>query len=78
MTAPTRSGDGPDGRDGASWATETLPLSVRRELLERELNKLGLRKHGAAAHEAVSTQQQQPQREATAHPQAGDSASHGD
>lgn len=30
-----------------SWANESLPLAVRRELLERELDRLGLRKaHG--------------------------------
>ena len=39
----TRSEDGPDSRESGTWATETLPLAVRRELLERELKKLGFR-----------------------------------
>ena len=66
----TRSGGGPDDRDG-SWANETLPLSVRRELLERELKKLGFRKAGAEAssHPSGSTQQQQ-QPQSSSHPQA--------
>ncbi|HYE39095.1 MAG TPA: hypothetical protein VEB23_04140 [Ramlibacter sp.] len=42
-----------------SWASETLPLSVRRELLERELSKLGYRKEGTLP--LVSVQQQQLQ-----------------
>lgn len=42
-----RSGAGPDEGSG-SWATEALPLSVRKQLLERELRKLGFRKAGAS------------------------------
>jgi hypothetical protein len=59
----------PEDREG-SWTNETLPLSVRRELLERELKKLGFRRSGeggASAHAGVSQQQQQPQRR---HPHA--------
>ena len=67
-----RSGKGADDRDPGSWATETLPLSVRKELLERELKKLGFRKAGQGA---VAQQQQQPQGDD--HPQAGEtSATH--
>ena len=63
----------PDEREGASWATETLPMSVRRELLERELNKLGFRKagQGAGAHPGGSVQQQQ-QPQGDDHPQGAD------
>jgi hypothetical protein len=46
------SGARPDDRDGASWATESLPMSVRKEMLERELSQLGFRK--AAAHSSGS------------------------
>ena len=31
----------------ASWANETLPLTLRRELLARELEKLGFARAGA-------------------------------
>jgi hypothetical protein len=72
---------GADDRDAGSWATESLPLSVRKELLERELSKLGFRKRGgsaAAGHDgAVAQQQQQPQ--GGGHPQAdtgSDSSDH--
>lgn len=46
-----------------TWASETLPMSVRRELLERELKKLGFGKNeaGAASRPGGSMQQQQPQ-----------------
>lgn len=64
------SGKGPD-EDG-SWTTETLPMSVRKELLERELHKLGFRKagQGAASHPGGSSQQQQ-QPQPSSHPSAG-------
>ena len=65
----TRSGGGPDDRDMGSWANETLPMSVRKDLLERELKKLGFRKSGAdggASSHGAAQQQQQPQ----GHPQA--------
>jgi hypothetical protein len=58
----TRSGGGPDEGDNGTWATETLPLSVRKELLERDLSRLGVRKAGAQAtpspREAAAGQQQ--------------------
>jgi len=70
----TRSGHGPADRDAGSWATETLPLSVRKELLERELKKLGFRKAGQAGtpHEGGTAQQQQQPQPASEHPQATD------
>jgi hypothetical protein len=61
----TRSGGAPDERDTGQWTTETLPLSVRKELLERELSQLGFRKadqDGSARAGASVQQQQQPQR----------------
>lgn len=65
-----------DDGDSGTWTSETLPLSVRKELLERELRKLGFRKGGS--HEGGSAQQQQPQG-GSSHPSAdGDSAGHGD
>jgi hypothetical protein len=70
--------NGSSGRndDGPSWAAESLPMSVRKELLERELRKLGFRKqesHGTAQ------QQQQPQREESAsHPNAGSGSEPGE
>jgi len=58
----------PNIRDGAddgeaSWASESLPLSVRRELLQRELNKLGFRKGSADAPRAGGQVQQQQQQQ---------------
>ena len=71
-----RSGGMHDDGDSGSWATETLPLSVRKELLERELKKLGFRKAGS--HEGGGAQQQQ-QPQGSTHPSAGaDNADHGD
>lgn len=64
----------PDGLE-ASWANETLPLSVRKELLERELKNLGLRRAGSARASGSAQQQQQPQ--PAEHPQA-DEAAHGE
>ena len=66
-----RSG-GPDSRED-TWTSETLPLSLRKELLERELKKLGFRKAegGGSSHAGGSIQQQQqPQASASGHPQA--------
>lgn len=47
-------------------------MSVRKELLERELKKLGFRKAGPGAHDGGSVQQQQqPQHsQPEGHPQA--------
>jgi hypothetical protein len=77
-----RTGSGAGNRGDDSWASETLPLSVRKELLERELNKLGLRRAGAsvsgAMHQGTAQQQQQPQ--GSSHPQAdgAEGGEHGD
>jgi hypothetical protein len=79
----TRSGIAPDDAGAGSWATETLPMSVRKELLERELNKLGLRKAaaqacGSTAQEPAGAQQQGDT--ASSHPKAdaGPAPEHGD
>ena len=64
--------------EGPSWAAESLPMSVRKELLERELRKLGFRK--LESQGASAQQQQQPQRhEGPSRPSAGNDADqHGD
>jgi hypothetical protein len=78
MSAARRSGSGPEDGQAGSWTSETLPMAVRRELLERELKKLGFRKadagRGASASEGAAHQQQAQ----TGHPQAGDDGQHGD
>jgi hypothetical protein len=63
-------GSGESAGDGGtgSWACETLPMDVRKQLLERELKKLGLRKSG---HDAPAGQQQQ-QPQGSSHPGATD------
>ena len=67
----TTAGDGPDDAS-RHWTSETLPLSVRKELLERELKKLGFRKAGAHAHEGPTAHQQQQQPQGgSGRPQAG-------
>lgn len=65
--SPKRSGEGPDDPSHDSWANETLPMSVRKELLERELKKLGFRRRSG---QGAAQQQQQAQGEG-GHPQAG-------
>ena len=70
----TRSGSGLHD-DAGTWTSETLPLHVRKELLERELSKLGFRKAGGHDGASAQQQQQQPQGESSSHPTAGD---HGD
>jgi len=71
----TRSDDGPDSRDSGSWTTETLPLAVRRELLDRELKKLGFRKAGTqvlgGAPQGGSAQPQRPPQHPQADPHRG-------
>lgn len=52
-----------------SWASEALPMAVRRELLERELKKLGFRRKGGSGRGSVQ-QQQQSQPSSGSHPQA--------
>jgi hypothetical protein len=75
----TPPGSGPDD-EGPSWAAESLPMSVRKELLERELRKLGFRRAEAQGSAMTLQQQQQPQaqRHESAHPQAdGEPGEHG-
>jgi hypothetical protein len=78
----TRSGDRPDNPDAGSWATETLPLSVRKELLERELSKLGFRKGGAhggaSGHESSGSQQQSDAGGSHPHADADSAGGHAD
>lgn len=74
-----RSGGAPDDRDAGSWATESLPMSLRKEMLERELRKLGFRKAdgGGSTHASSAQQQQQPQGGGSNHPQADGQGSGG-
>jgi hypothetical protein len=65
----TKSGDGHEQGAG-SWATEGLPMSVRKELLERELSKLGFRKAGASAGSHESGPSSQQGENTSQHPQA--------
>lgn len=78
MSGSNRSGGGPDERDAGNWASESVPLSVRREMLERELSRLGFRKadsrRGAASDAGTGQQEGQ-----SSHPQAdADPGPHGD
>ena len=75
----TGSEDGPDDAGAGSWASESLPMSVRKELLERELSKLGFRKAAAqgGAPARVAGAGQQQAEAASSHPQA-DGAAAGD
>ncbi len=73
--SPPGNGTRPDDDD--TWTSETLPMSVRRELLERELSKLGFRKAdagGSARAGGSVQQQQQPQGSSSGHPQADSDA----
>jgi hypothetical protein len=67
-----RSGGAPDDGDSGSWTTETLPMSVRRELLERELKRLGFRRgsHATSSGDGGGQHQQQPGGGSSSHPQA--------
>ena len=71
MSPPAGSGARPVDSDD-TWTSETLPMSVRRELLERELSNLGFRKSEAGSARAGGSvqQQQQPQGSTSGHPQA--------
>jgi hypothetical protein len=73
----TRSGSAPSD-DAGTWTSETLPLHVRKELLERELRKLGFRKAGAHDGASAHSQQQQQPQESSSHPSAGSPGGHGD
>lgn len=70
----TRSDPGAGAVNTGSWASEALPLSVRKELLERELRKLGIRRtpaHAGASADAATPQQHG---QCSQHPQAGASS----
>jgi hypothetical protein len=71
------SSESADETDAGTWATESLPMTVRKELLERELSKLGFRKAAAQAgspsHDGAGGQQQGEA--ASTHPRADDSGS---
>lgn len=67
-----------EARANESWATESLPMAVRKELLQRELDRMGLRKsraqQGASSHDAATG----PQHASGTHPQAEAPAGHAD
>jgi len=65
----SESGGEPDDQQTGTWATETLPLAVRKELLERDLSRLGLRKAEASRgkHAGEGGSQEEPK---SPHPQA--------
>jgi len=65
-----KSGTGPHEDNAGSWATESLPMSVRKELLERELNKLGFRRASAQVSSTDSAAAQQHGDSGSSHPQA--------
>jgi hypothetical protein len=71
----TRSASGPDERDDGTWTNESLPMQLRKELLERELSKLGFRKAaaqgGAHVHDGGA---QQHGGAGASHPQADSDA----
>lgn len=71
----TRGPAATEARAKESWATESLPMAVRRELLARELDRMGLRKsrgqQAGASQEAAAGLQHAP----GTHPQA-DAPSH--
>ena len=80
----TRFDEGSDGSE-PSWGNETLPLTVRKELLARELRKLGFGGAGAGAGtpgggSPQQQQQQQPKAQGGGHdhPQGeADASPHG-
>ncbi len=67
-----KSGDAAD--DDGTWTSETLPMSLRRQLLERELKQLGLRKPAPASGEHDEGKVQPPPREGSEHPSADEPA----
>lgn len=62
------SGRAASDEDDGSWAQESLPLAVRRQLLERELKKLAARH--ASAQPGGSTRDAQQQQGQSDHPSA--------
>jgi hypothetical protein len=72
----TNAGNAPE-EEARHWTMETLPMSVRKELLERELKKLGLRKSGSHGHDGAMAQQHSQPRGGE-HPQADAGEGHSD
>ena len=69
-TSDGRSNDGVRVREEAlSWTTETLSMSARRELLKKELRRLGFDK--PQARPSTGQQQQQEQQPAEARSRRG-------
>lgn len=68
----------PEESVSGSWASESLPMSVRKELLERELRKLGFRRAESERNGAEAGASAQQQAQGAQHPQAGGSGTHGE
>lgn len=68
-------GGAPDDRDKASWTSENLSVAVRRELLQRELRKLGFRKAETDGASPDASTSGQPQPDGGSHPKADNSGS---
>ena len=62
----SRTGDGPGDEGSGSWANETLPMAVRKQLLDRDLKKNAARASGGH----TITQNDTSERLATGHPQS--------
>ena len=72
-TSRDRPGEPPAAEESSSWTTETLSISERRDLLKKELTRLGFG-NGSGKPEAqrpVGQQQQQPQPPDASRPSAG-------
>ena len=61
----SRSGSGPDADKDANWTNETLPLGLRRELLDRDLQSLIARKRSRPSSSSAAAPSEQA---ATGHP----------
>jgi hypothetical protein len=73
-TGPT--GNGPEFGD-SSWTDETLPMSLRKELLDRELQKYSAAKHANASSHQHSKPQGDRDNGSSSHPSAGGSTDEG-
>ena len=71
------SAPGPDDGEAGSWASETLPLALRRELLQRELKKLGIGKGEEASAGPSANDSSGDGQQGDAHPQAAAAAQQG-
>ena len=68
----------PDEHITGSWASESLPMSVRKELLERELRKLGFRRAEGQRNASEGGASAQQQSQSSQHPQADAPGGHGE